>query len=358
MNSNHVRKRNKSEIIFTEFINKEIKDVLFESFSDVKPLKTENNFTNTEENSINDGILKIGKSNKQNFIKIISSKFHDLYLKLINQIKSLKQENKRLNSALKSNGILEGMSNINNADMEEQEIENDTLKLLMKEEMECFNQILLDFNIQFNDLVSQEEYFRNDISKKQKEIDKLNMELTDYRRQKEEFVNELQNIALKLSEYKISLPLEFDNKYEQDINNSFGKQNQNITCIEKDDDQLSQSKHTIEYKENESIDVDMEDYNLFVNSNNKDYILKKLIQENKKYISLIKTMKEEESQVNNLISQVEIDLENFNKFKNFMISKISVIEENMGKCREMIDSMISKFNNIEFYLEINEENNI
>jgi hypothetical protein len=219
--------------------------------------------------------------------------------------------------------------------------ENESLKILLNEEMECFNQILLDFNIQFNELSTREDELKRELQLKQKELDKMTNELGDYRKQKDILVQELQNLAFKLSEFKSSFPI--NEEKENFTNNSISP-----------DDNVSESKRT--FRENESIDMEQDDdYGLMVNANNKDLIVKKLINENKKYKSLIKVMKEEEAEYNNYLMQIEIDLENFNKFKNFMISKISGIEENMFKFREKIDNVIVKLNDIEFCLEIHDE---
>jgi glycosylphosphatidylinositol transamidase (GPIT) subunit GPI8 len=103
---NPSKRRNKSEIVFTDFFNiqkdaKDIKDVFLESFSDInKTHKRVDTLILPEEISMSDN-----KNSNKNFIKTISSKFHDLYLKLISQIRSLKAENKKLNNILKNKGI-------------------------------------------------------------------------------------------------------------------------------------------------------------------------------------------------------------------------------------------------------------
>jgi hypothetical protein len=99
------RRRNKSEIVFTDFLggqkeNKDIKDVFLESFSDIgKTHKRVDTLILNEEISMSD------KNSNKNFIKTISAKFHDLYMKLVSQIRSLKLENKKLNNILKNKGI-------------------------------------------------------------------------------------------------------------------------------------------------------------------------------------------------------------------------------------------------------------
>jgi hypothetical protein len=334
------KRRNKSEIVFTEYFNspkgtKEIKDLFLESFSDIgKTHKRVDTFI--EEISMSE------KGSNKNFIKTLSGRFHDLYIKLVSQIRILKMENRKLNSILKNKGIDDISTNkgilVLNSDSEGLEGGSESLKLLLNEEMECFNQILLDFNIQFNELSSNEDGLKRELSSKQKELEKVTFELNDYKKQKDILVQDLQNLAFKLSEFKISL-----NEEEININNSFTPE-----------DNISESKRT--FKENDSVDIEQdEDYNIMLNAGNKEMIVKKLVFENKKYKSLIKVMKAEEAEYNSYLMQIESDLENFNKFKNFMMTKVTQIEENNKKLREKLDSVIVKLSDIEFLLEVNEE---
>ena len=143
------------------------------------------------------------KSTNKTLIKIIITKFHDLYLKLVNQIKLLKTENaglKRNNSlphdiniskqsaeSQKESKEIINSSNTNTDAKENAENESETLKFLLQEELECFNQILFDFNLQFNELQSQEETLRRDILKKHKEIEKLNFDIEESKKQKDQW---------------------------------------------------------------------------------------------------------------------------------------------------------------------------
>jgi hypothetical protein len=334
---NHSKRRNKSEIVFTEYFGrsqdgpKEIKDSFLESFSDMGK-------THKRVDTFIEEISMCEKGSNKNFIKTMSARFHDLYMKLVGQIRHLKVENRKINNILKNKG-LEDVSG-RTGDSDELEGESETLKLLLTEEMECFNQILLDFNIQFNELSSHEDELKRELHGKQKELDKLTIELSDYRKQKDTLVQDLQNLAFKLSEFKISLKEE---EVGDIVNTSF-----------QPEDNVSESKRT--FKENESIDGEHDDdYNLMLNSGNKEMIVKKLVIENKKYKTLIKAMKDEEAEYNNYLMQLETDLDNFNKFKNFMITKVTHIEETMGKLRDKLDSVIVKLSDIEFILDINEE---
>jgi len=227
-------------------------------------------------------------------------------------------------------------------DNENIENENEILKYLLHEEMECFNQILFDFNIQFNDIQSQEETLRRDILKKHKEIEKLNFDIDECRKQKDTFIKELQNIAVKLNEYRLVIP-------QNNINEKLAK---GCKC---EDVNTSQQNNTDSNRnsvvENED-DFDVEEFYLLLNADNKEYLIKKMIQENRKYKSIVKVMKTEEVEFNNYLMQLEAEIENFGKFKNFCMTKINTLEENLSKCRGQIDVFIDKINNIEFQLEL------
>lgn len=365
-------------------INEEqIKDNLFlESISDIQRgainqiVETLN--INSEEtsvmdinniNSLNNNLLKNilmsvnnNKSTNKTLIKIIITKFHDLYLKLVNQIKLLKTENaglKRNNSLPNDINISkqsaeshkESKENINssntNTDAKENaENESETLKFLLQEELECFNQILFDFNLQFNELQSQEETLRRDILKKHKEIEKLNFDIEESKKQKENFVKELQTIALKLNEYKLSVSMIDKAKAHQDSDHSSEERSV-------DEEKLNQNES--EYSKDDD-DIEAEEFNLLMNAENREYLIKKILQENKKYKSIVKVMKTEEADFNNYLMQMEAELENFSKFKNFCLTKVNSVEENVLKCRDKVDGLSDKLINLEFKLELNDEN--
>jgi chromosome segregation ATPase len=350
---------------------------------------------NLEETSMMGEYMKGGnKSANKTLIKIISSKFHDLYLKLINQMKHLKIENSNLKKRIRagSNVVLGESPKISSQQVTEPEnmetimtknnlieTENESLKYLLHEEMECFNQILFDFNIQFNDLQSQEESLRRDILKKHKEIEKLNGDIDECKKQKDSFIKELQNIALKLNEYKAILPTQINQNTHHtnhgreshlstrnktnptNSNHDTFKANNCEKCDShnKDDEQnesQAEINKSIESLNNYDDDMaDNEDFYLLMNSDNKEYLIRKIIQENKKYKDIVKAMKSEEAEFNNYLYQLEAEIENFSKFKNFSLTKISKIEENILNCREKIDNFSNKVNNIEFQLEIAED---
>jgi len=320
-------------------------------------------------NSLNNNLLKNilmsvnnNKSTNKTLIKIIITKFHDLYLKLVNQIKLLKTENaglKRNNSlphdiniskqsaeSQKESKEIINSSNTNTDAKENAENESETLKFLLQEELECFNQILFDFNLQFNELQSQEETLRRDILKKHKEIEKLNFDIEESKKQKENFVKELQTIALKLNEYKLSVSMIDKAKAHQDSDHSSEERSV-------DEEKLNQNES--EYSKDDD-DIEAEEFNLLMNAENREYLIKKILQENKKYKSIVKVMKTEEADFNNYLMQMEAELENFSKFKNFCLTKVNSVEENVLKCRDKVDGLSDKLINLEFKLELNDEN--
>lgn len=214
----------------------------------------------------------------------------------------------------------------------------------MNEELDCFNQILFDSNIQLNELQSQEESLRREILKKHKEIEKFNLEIDDCKKQKETYIKELQNIAVKLTEYKSVIQTQ-----------GHGSKKTGCECQIKD---YSENKeiYPTDHLHDED-DINSEDYQLLLNSDNRDYLIKRILQENKKYKSIVKVMKSEEAEYANYLIQLENELDNFAKFKNFCLTKMSGIDDNVMKCREMVDLFGDKINNIEFHLEMFEDSN-
>ncbi len=215
----------------------------------------------------------------------------------------------------------------------------------MSEELDCFNQILFDSNIQLNELQAQEESLRREILKKHKEIEKFNLDIEECKRQKEIYIKELQNIAIKLTEYKSII---------QSQGSLYKKSG--CDCQNKDYDDRNRGRSSVvENFEDEEDEFNIEEFQLLLNAENREYMIKKILQENRKYKSIVKVMKTEEAEFGNYLIQLETELDNFSKFKNFCLSKMNSIDENVLKCRDMVDSFSDKINNIEFHLEIYED---
>lgn len=215
----------------------------------------------------------------------------------------------------------------------------------MNEELECFNQILFDSNIQLNELQAQEESLRREILKKHKEIEKFNLDIEECKRQKEIYIKELQNIAIKLTEYKSIIQSQ----------GSLYKKSE-CDCQNKEYEERNRGRNSVvENFEDEEDEFNIEEFQLLLNAENREYMIKKILQENRKYKSIVKVMKTEEAEFGNYLIQLETELDNFSKFKNFCLSKMNSIDENVLKCRDMVDSFSDKINNIEFHLEIYED---
>jgi hypothetical protein len=329
-------------------IEEQSKDnILLESFTeDVKfgksPRAEALNFEeiSMDPSNMNNFMKNIMMSNRLNnkcVIKTITQKFHDLYLKLVNQVKMLKTENSNLKKNIDFTSKLIENKNVSAQDQTDINIESDgdAYKYLMQEEIECFNEILFDFNVQFNEVQSQEEILRRDILKKHREIEKLNFDIDDAKKQKEILVKELQNIAFRLKEMKPKTE-QFDMISETQYN------------------LYQQSEFTTEKEYEEENDYE-EELQAIINDENQEYLIKKILQENKKYKSIVRVMKSEEAEFQSLINQMEAEIENLTKFKNYLLTKVNPIEDNISKCIKMIDSVSEKVNNIEFKLEMDEE---
>jgi len=346
LNSDQIRNNNK----ISEVPNKEQDNTFLESFSEItKNIKNhlvEPLNINLEEISIEGGnnmnnflknIMGNNKTYNRGLIKTITQKFHELYLKLVQQIKLLKIENSQLKK--NNENSKHHIGDFTSPENEDFNLENesDTVKYLMQEEIECFNQILYDFNNQFNEVQSQEESLRRDILKKHKEIEKVNIELEDFKKQKEVLVKELQNIAVRLGEYKV---LTFQqNPFQNQI-----ESNEN-----------TETNHEKYEEDNENYNIESEEFYLLINSDNQEYLIKKILHENKKYKSMIKKMKSDETEFSNYLMTLEAELENFAKYKNFCMTKVNKVDENVQRCQEKMDSLSEKINNIEMQLELEED---
>lgn len=156
-------------------------------------------------------------SNK-NFIRTIISKFHDFTLKLMNHNKQLYIENQNLkqkieSSSNKPNTILNNTNNeilgnnltdLTSLKKKEDALENENkiLKGFIDDELECFNQIMIEFNSQFNEMQSKEDGLRKQIIDKCDEITRINNEMEELKRTKVQLMNELKNSRLRSNDNK------------------------------------------------------------------------------------------------------------------------------------------------------------
>jgi len=255
-------RRNRSEIIYNNLITKdqidpsklrdlnfskkgyimeETNDNIFDSiiFPEGLHKKTEFNF---DDNLSLDNKFKVNK----NIIKVITGKFHELFLKIVCENKNLRNELQIIkkeqiefnysdkkqeanNTNEKSIKFNNTNNNINIGNLSLQDLhydivkekknesfdENEFFSQFKEEETEVFNAIVNDFNIQINELESKDDFLRREIHKKLEEISRLNTENEEIIRKKEHILSEIQNISLKLCEYKAflqSLPKNFVKK--------------------------------------------------------------------------------------------------------------------------------------------------
>ena len=152
----------------------------------------------------------------KNFIRTIFNKFHDFTMKLMYQNKQLyteiqilkqKPDTPNKGGNINSNTNNEMNSNIS-ADFTLKrndglfENENKVLKVFIEDELECFNQIIIELNSQFNEMQSKEESLRKQIIEKCDEITKLNNEVEDLKKNRIQLITELQNFTLKINDVK------------------------------------------------------------------------------------------------------------------------------------------------------------
>ena len=212
---------------------------------------------------------------------------------------------------------------------------------------------------------SQDEILRRHITKKQKEIENINIEIEEYKKQKDFYFREIKNYSTKLNDYEknplnneINKNLKFESNIEslksfkENCNYSFNLYENNTN---KSKNSIN-SINDIETKE-ENILIENsqpEEIENFFNSDNKEYFLKKILNENKNYKDLLMSTKADENEISNYIYQLETELENFGKFKNFFLSKITHSEENLILCKKSIDEFNNKINTLEIDLEFSE----
>ena len=78
----------------------------------------------------------------------------------------------------------------------------------------------------------------------------------------------------------------------------------------------------------------------------------KLIEENNFYKEIIIKMKDDSFKLENQISELEVEMENYENFKNFILSKNKDLEKKLKEFQTILDSMNIKFNKID--IEFNE----
>ena len=357
------------------FIIEDTNDNIFTDsmvFPDQKNLKTEINF-NFDDNISIDNKMKLNK----NVIKVISTKFHELFLKMVKENKSLKIEinsgkndddlaNKRDEISIATNEKTErninnnqynignlSLADLNNDLLVKEKIsesfdENNLLNSLKEEEIDMFNNILNEFLLQVNELESKDDMFRREILRKQEDVTKFNFEIEELSKNKHNLITEIQNITLKLNEYKaflFSLPSDFIRKCDSVIIHS---------DIESEDKMYSYSLRNKDDRIvfNQSDNNLYDDVNRLVNNENKDYIIKKLVEENNQFKEIVSKLKNDQFTIENEILEIEKEFENMNSLCRYGIEFVKSIEENYEAVKFNVDKIYSKYNKIVFKIEV------
>ena len=349
------------------FIMEETNDNIFDSiiFPEGLHKKTEFNF---DDNLSLDNKSKINK----NIIKIITSKFHELFLKLIsenktlkNELHSIKKENIEFNSSdkkqeanttnEKSLKFNSSPNNINIGNLSLQDLnydiikekknesfdENEFFSQFREEENEVFNAIINDFNIQINELESKDDYLRREIIKKLEEINRLNSENEEFAKKKESIMIEIQNISIKLCEYKAflkSIPNEVTDNKSLIHSNVDSEEKINSFTIGKKDDKVT-------FFDTENV----EEMNLWLNHENKDYVLKRLYEENQILKDIVKKLKSEALKCENEIIGLEKEYLVINKIKNNLFELINNCDKGIKEVLSILNELKSKYGKVVFY---------
>jgi len=285
------------------------------------------------------------KVNKQ-LIRTITSKFHQLFLKYVNEIRVLKTENESLkpkktssfhNTPKKKMMVPVNIGNLSLADLNteaahdrdvsiEKEISignEDVLSQLKEDEVECFNQILADFYLQINDLETKEDSLRHDISLKIDKINKLNIELDDLKNNKMFILQELQSMNYRMAEYKV-----------------------NPNPITTHTDETSSKKEDV-FGSN----LNFEEFS----GKSKRYdVISKLREENKHYKDMILKMKDDSFKIENEVTELYTEVENFENFKKFILNKNKELDKKVKEFQQTVDELNHKITQISFIFDEND----
>lgn len=179
---------------------------------------------------------------------------------------------------------------------------------------------------------TQEEAVRRDMFKQHKEFQKLTEELEEHKKEKLNYIKELQNLGAKLNEIR-NCTL-----------NNFNHSNDQLVSLTEEKEVNSQ---------NNDEELDNEEALVLLNEENKEFIIKRLLLEKKKYKEIILAMKTEENEINNYILEIESELEGMNKFKDYSMSKISNLESLIEKYKIQINNIFEKSLTLELQIEHN-----
>jgi chromosome segregation ATPase len=193
------------------------------------------------------------------------------------------------------------------------------MNYLKEDEQECFDQILAEFHSQFNELELKEDSLRHEILIKNDEISKLNNEIDELRLSKNLLLQEIHTKNNKVNDFKSMIhSVNFDE----------------ITVKEFKKDEVN-------------LNLPMNFDELSGRSNK----INKLIEENNFYKEIILKLKEDSFKLETEISQMSVEIENYEKFKNFLLIKNKELENNLKDIKCVIDTLQLKSDKLEYELE-------
>jgi len=384
-------RRNRSEIIYNNLITKdqidpsklrdlnfskkgyimeETNDNIFDSiiFPEGLHKKTEFNF---DDNLSLDNKFKVNK----NIIKVITGKFHELFLKIVcenknlrNELQIIKKEQIEFNysdkkqeanttneKSIKFNNT---NNNINIGNLSLQDLhydivkekknesfdENEFFSQFKEEEIEVFNAIVNDFNIQINELESKDDFLRREIHKKLEEISRLNTENEEIIRKKEHILSEIQNISLKLCEYKAFL---------QSLPKNFVKKDDTVLIHSEIDSEEKMNSFTVKRKDEMETYFETqnaEELNLLINKDNQNYVLRRLYEENVILKEVVRKLKYDALKCENEIISLEREFSVINKIKNNLVELINNCDKGIKELLNILDTIKSKYGKFVFYI--------
>jgi hypothetical protein len=384
-------RRNRSEIIYNNLITKdqidpsklrdlnfskkgyimeETNDNIFDSiiFPEGLHKKTEFNF---DDNLSLDNKFKVNK----NIIKVITGKFHELFLKIVcenknlrNELQIIKKEQIEFNysdkkqeanttneKSIKFNNT---NNNINIGNLSLQDLhygivkekknesfdENEFFSQFKEEETEVFNAIVNDFNIQINELESKDDFLRREIHKKLEEISRLNTENEEIIRKKEHILSEIQNISLKLCEYKAFL---------QSLPKNFVKKDDTVLIHSEIDSEEKMNSFTVKRKDEMETYFETqnaEELNLLINKDNQNYVLRRLYEENVILKEVVRKLKYDALKCENEIISLEREFSVINKIKNNLVELINNCDKGIKELLNILDTIKSKYGKFVFYI--------
>lgn len=387
-------RRNRSEVIFNNLFSKESGDAnrkeqnssknrlmaedthdnIFDSlmFPDAFPKKATD--FNLDDNLSLDNRFKPNKL----LIKTITNKFHELFLKLIAENKTLKIDlhnyrhdqyennlNERrleFNKKESSNG-LHPTNHFNIGNMSLQDLntdfhlndklrnnseldENEMIFHLKEEELEVFNSILNEFLMQLNELEAKDDFLRREIGKKLDDLNRINSEYEEISKNKQILLIEVQNVTLKLNEYKTflnNLPQDFIKKNDSVIVHSHTDEDNayNFSIRNKDD---KVAFNNFEFASTDEISA-------LLNIENKDYLLMKLYEENLQYKEIVIKLKAAALKNEGEIAFMEKEFNDLHSLKVNIMEFVKIIEMGFKELKLKIEKLNSNYTKLKFLLE-------